>query len=49
MTSSSVVQPGEASEHGSHPKHNLTGFIIFLCSESVIFLAFFSEIGRAHV
>lgn len=25
-----------------HPKHNLTGFIIFLCSESVIFLAFFS-------
>ena len=23
-----------------HPKHNLTGFIIFLCSESVIFLAF---------
>ena len=25
-----------------HPKHNLTGSIIFLCSESVIFLAFFS-------
>jgi cytochrome c oxidase subunit 3 len=25
-----------------HPKHNLTGFIIFLCSESVVFLAFFS-------
>ncbi|MEY3767221.1 MAG: hypothetical protein RLZZ11_288 [Cyanobacteriota bacterium] len=28
--------------HEEHPKHNLTGFIIFLCSESVIFLAFFS-------
>jgi cytochrome c oxidase subunit 3 len=27
--------------HG-HANHNLTGFIIFLCSESVIFLAFFS-------
>ncbi|MDP4708286.1 MAG: heme-copper oxidase subunit III, partial [Cyanobium sp. MAG_237] len=25
-----------------HSKHNLTGFIIFLCSESIIFLAFFS-------
>lgn len=37
--------PGHAPEqaHGSeHPKNNLTGFIIFLCSESVIFLAFFS-------
>ena len=30
-----------AQEHG-HQSHNLTGFIIFLCSESVIFLAFFS-------
>lgn len=30
-------------EHlAEHEKHNLTGFIIFLCSESVIFLAFFS-------
>ena len=28
--------------HGMHANHNLTGFIIFLCSESVIFLAFFS-------
>ncbi|MBD2548306.1 heme-copper oxidase subunit III [Microcystis elabens FACHB-917] len=27
---------------GAHGGHNLTGFIIFLCSESVIFLAFFS-------
>lgn len=29
-------------QSGEHEKHNLTGFIIFLCSESVIFLAFFS-------
>ncbi|MFM9102728.1 MAG: cytochrome c oxidase subunit 3, partial [Cyanobium sp.] len=29
--------------HGAeHAKNNLTGFIIVLCSESVIFLAFFS-------
>jgi len=28
--------------HIKHDGHNLTGFIIFLCSESVIFLAFFS-------
>ncbi len=28
-------------QHG-HQSNNLTGFIIFLCSESVIFLAFFS-------
>jgi cytochrome c oxidase subunit III len=35
--------PSESKEHsGEHEKHNLTGFIIFLCSESVIFLAFFS-------
>jgi cytochrome c oxidase subunit 3 len=33
---------GSAAAHGMHAKHNLTGFIIFLCSESVIFLAFFS-------
>jgi cytochrome c oxidase subunit 3 len=29
-------------EHGSHPNFTLTGFVIFLLSESVIFLAFFS-------
>ncbi|MFM7229467.1 MAG: heme-copper oxidase subunit III [Cyanobacteriota bacterium] len=30
-------------EHGhGHESHNLTGMIIFLCSESVIFLAFFA-------
>ena len=35
--------PQAPEEHGGeHEKHNLTGFIIFLCSESVIFLAFFS-------
>jgi cytochrome c oxidase subunit 3 len=28
--------------HGQHGGHNLTGFLIFLCSESVIFLAFFA-------
>jgi cytochrome c oxidase subunit 3 len=39
MTSSTLSQEGQ---HEAHPKHNLAGFIIFLCSESVIFLAFFS-------
>ena len=35
--------PNSEPQHGEgHEKHNLTGFIIFLCSESVIFLAFFS-------
>ena len=28
--------------HIKHDGHNLTGFIIFLCSESIIFLAFFT-------
>ena len=32
----------EGAHGGAHANHNLTGFIIFLCSESVIFLAFFS-------
>jgi cytochrome c oxidase subunit 3 len=39
MTSTTLSPEGP---HEAHPKHNLTGFIIFLCSESVIFLAFFS-------
>jgi cytochrome c oxidase subunit 3 len=39
MTSTTLSPEGQ---HEPHPKHNLTGFIIFLCSESVIFLAFFS-------
>jgi cytochrome c oxidase subunit 3 len=41
MTSAIPTTP-PAHGHSEHPKHNLTGFIIFLCSESVIFLAFFS-------
>ena len=44
MSSSLPIQTPEAAPHhsGAHANHNLTGFIIFLCSESVIFLAFFS-------
>lgn len=42
MTTTTLEQPGSSHEPVAHPKHNLTGFIIFLCSESVIFLAFFS-------
>jgi len=42
MTTTTLQQSGTPAEHEEHPKHNLTGFIIFLCSESVIFLAFFS-------
>ena len=42
MTTTTLQQPGTPAEHEEHPKHNLTGFVIFLCSESVIFLAFFS-------
>ena len=44
MSSSLPIQTPEAAPHHSaaHANHNLTGFIIFLCSESVIFLAFFS-------
>lgn len=41
----SSTTPNGLSEHShgsGHSKNNLTGFIIFLCSESVIFLAFFS-------
>lgn len=36
--------PTTPNSHGEaeHENHTLTGFIIFLCSESVIFLAFFS-------
>ena len=45
MTSTSPLSGGAPvspeSGHG-HVNHNLTGFIIFLCSESVICLAFFS-------
>jgi len=31
-----------ASGHHGHGGHNLTGFVLFLCSESLIFLAFFA-------
>jgi cytochrome c oxidase subunit III len=43
-SASALERPGSGhgGEHGGHVNHNLTGFIIFLCSESVIFLAFFS-------
>lgn len=38
-----TTTPQPVAEHGeAHGGHNMTGFIIFLCSESVIFLAFFS-------
>ena len=40
ITPQPLAEHGEA--HGAHGGHNMTGFIIFLCSESVIFLAFFS-------
>jgi cytochrome c oxidase subunit 3 len=40
MTTASSAAPGAAPP--AHAGHNLTGVIIFLCSESVIFLAFFA-------
>ena len=40
MTTPTQAQsPSHAHSHGGH---NLTGMVIFLCSESVIFLAFFA-------
>ncbi|MCP9848555.1 heme-copper oxidase subunit III [Cyanobium sp. Morenito 9A2] len=48
MSTSSPLDPSAApdpaahGEHGGHPNFTLTGFVIFLLSESVIFLAFFS-------
>ena len=42
MTTAYPTPTPEAGHSEGHQKHNLTGFIIFLCSESVIFLAFFS-------
>lgn len=41
-TPATPASPSGAHGEGQHANHNLTGFIIFLCSESVIFLAFFS-------
>lgn len=43
MSSASLPAPSEAGKAAHHHGgHNLTGMIIFLCSESVIFLAFFA-------
>lgn len=44
MTTASPPSGVAPHDHGGgeHENHSLTGFIIFLCSESVIFLAFFS-------
>ena len=44
MTSTPVpeLDPRLPQLEHRHPSHNLTGFTIFLCSESIIFLAFFS-------
>ena len=43
MTSSDPsVQLNHTPGHIKHDGHNLTGFVIFLCSESIIFLAFFA-------
>ena len=43
------VQPDRALDHTpghvKHDGHNMTGFVIFLLSESVIFLAFFAGEG----
>ncbi|MCP4973733.1 MAG: heme-copper oxidase subunit III [Prochlorococcus sp.] len=41
-TSNSEVTLKHTPGHIKHDGHNLTGFIIFLCSESIIFLAFFA-------
>lgn len=41
-TPTDVAAHGEHGAHGAHPNFALTGFVIFLLSESVIFLAFFS-------
>ena len=42
MTSTNAELPlKHVPGHIQHDGHNLTGFIIFLCSESIIFLAFF--------
>ncbi|MGB5239013.1 MAG: heme-copper oxidase subunit III, partial [Prochlorococcaceae cyanobacterium] len=37
-----AAAPSPEDHAAAHANHSLTGFIIFLCSESVIFLAFFS-------
>ncbi len=39
-TAPSPVEPAHVP--AAHGGHNLTGFLIFLCSESIVFLAFFA-------
>ena len=41
MSGSALPDPSAPEATAHHGGHNLTGMIIFLCSESVIFLAFF--------
>ena len=41
-TSNKEIKLNHIPGHVKHDGHNLTGFIIFLCSESIIFLAFFA-------
>tara|TARA_B100000700_G_scaffold312469_1_gene396069 strand:+ start:189 stop:785 length:597 start_codon:yes stop_codon:yes gene_type:complete len=41
-TTSSEIIVNHTPGHVKHDGHNLTGFIIFLCSESIIFFAFFA-------
>ncbi|HJN35457.1 MAG: heme-copper oxidase subunit III [Prochlorococcus sp.] len=41
-TANSELPLNHTPGHVKHDGHNLTGFIIFLCSESIIFLAFFT-------
>ena len=41
-TSNNDIKLNHVPGHVKHDGHNLTGFIIFLCSESIIFLAFFA-------
>jgi cytochrome c oxidase subunit 3 len=40
-STSSIAEDAAAAEHG-HGGHNLTGMVIFLLSESIVFLAFFA-------
>lgn len=42
MTTAQPAAPSPAASEHPHGGYNLTGFIIFLCSESIIFLAFFA-------
>tara|TARA_Y100001968_G_scaffold8503_1_gene7161 strand:+ start:14524 stop:15120 length:597 start_codon:yes stop_codon:yes gene_type:complete len=41
-TTKNDLQLNHVPGHVKHDGHNITGFIIFLCSESIIFLAFFA-------